>query len=71
MKEVNTITQLKAILYDINDKFYFDEWDGDSEDGPIIRKVCILDRQNEKSLDEIKSQIVTLIDEIVESEDII
>lgn len=68
MKEVNTITRLKAILCDINDKFYFEEWDGDSEEGQIIRKVCILDRQNEELLDDIKSQLVTLISDIAESE---
>lgn len=71
MTNVNTITRLKSILADINDRFYTEDWDGDSEDGPIIRKVCILDKQQELDLIKIKKEINELINDLVESEEII
>lgn len=71
MTNVNTITRLKAILCDIDDTFYFEDCDGSTEDGVIIRQVCILDRQQEMELAKIKAKINDLISDIAESEEVI
>lgn len=71
MTNINTITRLKSILCDIEDAFYFEECDGITEDGAIIRKVCILDRQQEMKLAKIKAEINNLIRDIAESEEVI
>lgn len=71
MTNVNTITRLKAVLQDIDDIFYFEDCDGSTEDGVIIRPVCILDRQQEMELVKIKAKINELIVDIAESEEVI
>lgn len=71
MTNINAITKLKSILCDIEDAFYFDECDGCTENGTIIRKVCILDRQQEMELAKIKAEINDLIRDIAESEEVI
>ena len=71
MTNVYTITRLKAILEDINDRFYIEDYDGDDEFGPIIRRVCTLDKQNEEHLMEITAKIKELISDIAENEEVI
>ena len=71
MKEVYVLTRLNSILQDIDDRFYIKDDDGDDEFGPIIRRVCTLDRHNEEQLMEIMRQIRELISDIAENEEVI